>query len=534
MRRLPMTLVAIAAAVLAAAGTGANAVSARPAGSTVRFFAQTVSISPDLVSTQQDVSTACVFPDGSAVSWLHCYTPQQIRAAYGVDSVAGIPVGGQTVPNHGQGQTIVLVDPYGSPTASADLRHFHDTFFPSLPAPDFEQVFPQGNPQFDSTCNSSGLSGPCAAAFWSLESSLDIEWAYALAPEAHIVLLAVPPAETLGVQGFPNLFKAISDEIDATPPGTLFSMSLGVPEQTFGGAAAVQTARFDQVFRAGLAKHDNFFAASHDFGSRGTRKQAKESRFYPNPVAWWPASSPYVVSVGGTQLQYGWTWNPTSNDAFTATGDFNPDYWQFSDNGNSQAVWNESWLAALIGGGATGGGASTVYPRPSWQQDVAAGFGDHRLVPDTAWNAAVNGGVDVYLTAFPEFNCGNETGCWTMVGGTSAASPQTAGLVALVNAARAANGKAPIGFLDPLLYEGVGASAYTDITPQHYGSAPKTFAGTDVGVDGPVRKSAGDLQDNQIWEIPVAGYPTTVGYDATTGWGTPRAPAFVATLTAMS
>src|ERR1019366_4117605 len=104
----------------------------------------------------------------------------------------------------------------------------------------------------------SGRSGPCAAASCSGEATLDIEWAYSIAPLAHIVLLAVPPAETLGVQGFPNLFKAISGEITATPPGTVFSMSLAATEQTFGGAAAAQTARFDQVFQAGLAKHDNF------------------------------------------------------------------------------------------------------------------------------------------------------------------------------------------------------------------------------------------------------------------------------------
>ena len=518
--RVSLALVTSAALLLSAV-PGAVAPVAASAGGLVPLAVQV----PLSAKTAHDTSsTACTLPDGSAVSYFHCYTPQQIRTAYGVDAVPMI----SSAPNYGQGQTIVLVDAYGSPTAASDLQTFHGTFFPDLPNPDFQQVFPQGNPQYMNTCRSNGLSGPCAAANWSGEATLDIEWAYAIVPEAHIVLLAVPPAETLGVQGFPNLFKAISHEIDVTPPGTVFSMSFAVTEQTFGGAAAAQVAKFDQVFQKGLAKDDNFFAAVGDNGSVGSAKQHKESAVYPVPTVEWPATSPYVVAVGGTQLQDGWTWNPSSNAAFTTTG-FNPDYWQWTSGGNSQAVWNESW-----GPIATGGGASTIYPKPTWQGNVGSGYGDHRLVPDTAWNAAVNGGVDVYITAYPAYNCGNTTGCWSVYGGTSAATPQTAALVALVNAARASTGKDPIGFLDPILYGGAGASGdYTDIVPQHYGTASATFGGSDVGATGTVDKSVGDLQDNQLWQVPIAGYPTTTGWDATTGWGVPNASAFVANLAGM-
>jgi subtilase family serine protease len=488
------------------------------------------------------VPVTCTMPDGTVRHGLHCYTPQQIRAAYGVDSVPALKSG---APNYGQGQTIVLVDAYGSPTATADLQAFHDQFFPTLPNPKFEQIFPQGDPQYHNVCHSAGLSGSCAAAGWSGEATLDIEWAYSIAPEANIILLAVPPAETEGVQGFPNLFNAISGEVAATPPGTMFSMSFAVTEQTFGGAAAVQTARFDQVFhQAEMTKNDQFFGATGDTGSLNVSKQHEESVPYSQPTIEWPASSPYVTAVGGTQLQYGWTWDPSSDNPFlpgyslanasTHTGKgLNPDYWFSTKSGDSQAVWNESFES--IGGG---GGASAIYPRPSWQAGVGSQYGNHRLVPDTAWNAAVNGGVMVWISAYPAYNCPPTlpTGCWADYGGTSAATPQTAALVALANAARADAGEAPLPFLDPILYQdGVGSSDYTDITAQHYGSAPKTFAGSEVGVSGPVLKSVGDLQDNQMWPAPgqtttPAGYATTSGWDASTGWGAPNASAFVTAL----
>ena len=486
---------------------------------------------PDLFTTQRTAATACTLPDGTDVSYFHCYTPQQIRSAYQVNRVL-LKDG---TPDYGKGQTIVLVDAYGSPTAAQDLTHFHNTFFPSLPPPDFQQIFPQGNPQYHNTSHGSGLAGSNGAAGWSGEATLDTEWAYSIAPEAHIILMAVPPSETEGVQGFPNLFKAISAEISTTPRGTVFSMSFAATEQTFGGAGAAQVAGFDAVFQKGLARNDNFFAAAGDTGTSNSSKVHEESVPYPYPTVSWPASSPYVVAVGGTQLQYGWTWDPSSDTAFTPSSNntvqFNPNYWASTSGGDTQAVWNESW-----GPVATGGGASVIYQRPSWQTSVASQFGNHRLVPDTSWNAAVNGGVDVYITAYPEYNCGNSTGCWTIYGGTSAATPQTAALVALTNAARYSKGKGPIGFLDPLLYQ-MGSTLYTgsspayqDIVPQQYGSAAATFAGSEVDVQGQVLKSVGYLEDNQLWDVSTPGYATTTGYDPTTGWGAPIAPGFVAAL----
>jgi len=461
---------------------------------------------PDRSVARADTAPACTSPAPVHVyQYYHCYTPQQIRAAYGVDAVGDPSTGTGLL---GQGQTIVLVDSYGEPTGAADLQAFHDAFYPNLPNPNFTALYPNGAPDYKNVGN--GQSGSSGAEGWAGEAALDIEWAYAIAPLAHIVLIGVPPAETEGVQGFPNLFKAISDAIDAYPSGTVFSMSFGVTEQTFGGATN-QPAKFDAVFAKGNAKGDTFFASSGDSGSLGVSKQQRDTRYYGFPTDGWPASSPYVTAVGGTQLQYGWRWNPQSDVPFNADGSFNAPYWQTTAGATPlNVVWDESWLPA-----ATGGGPSVLYARPSWQQGVLPSAGNHRLVPDLAWNASVNGGVLVYQSFFPSVD---RVG-WHVVGGTSAASPQVAALTALA-VQKAGHG---LGNINPLIYSNPGA--FTDVLPTHQG-LPSVISGEltsnrmfDYNGDGlPV-----------TWD-PVPGYPVLGGYDMTTGFGTPKAAAYVAAL----
>ena len=157
--------------------------------------------------------------------------------------------------------------------------------------------------------------------------------------------------------------------------------------------------------------------------------------------------------------------------------------------------------------------ASAVYSRPAWQNGVLASAGDHRLVPDISWNAAVNGGVLVYITAFPTY----QRSGWHVYGGTSAASPQLAALVALAEQERTAAHKAALGNIDPLVY--ANPSWFTDVIKVTEGTA-----------------ASGVLQDNTLWQSnadgsvspgPVPGWPTSGGYDMTTGLGTPNAAAFV-------
>jgi subtilase family serine protease len=143
-----------------------------------------------------------------------------------------------------------------------------------------------------------------------------------------------------------------------------------------------------------------------------------------------------------------------------------------------------------------------------------------RGVPDLAWNAAVNGGVLVYTSFFPN----RDRVGWHVYGGTSAASPQVAGLVALANQQQADAGDPPLGFLNPLIY-GVGGAPYRDVTPQTYGTAV-----------------SGQLTNNQLFSYngdgnavtpgPVAGHPVTAGWDETTGFGSPDGAAWVAAIRA--
>src|SRR5436305_8562822 len=222
-----------------------------------------VAEAPDRAGAPSAAGDACTTPAPEHVyAFYHCYTPQQISDAFNVTPL-------HNAGDLGQGQTIVLVDSYGSPTAANDLQFFHDTFYSGLPNPNFDQVCSGSCHDYKNVANGNGQSGPNAAEGWAGEANLDIEWAYAMAPEAHIVLLAVPPAETEGVQGFPNLFKAIQEAVNRYPSGTVFSQSFGVTEQTFGGASATQTAKFEHVYNSANHNGDTLLASSGDDGSSG-------------------------------------------------------------------------------------------------------------------------------------------------------------------------------------------------------------------------------------------------------------------------
>jgi subtilase family serine protease len=478
----------------------------------VQHFAAQAPDSAFVPAEQAAGAVACrrPAPDNRVSTVLHCATPATMRAAYGIDKL----------PYQGEGQTIVLVDAFGSPTAGSDLNFFAQTF--GMPAPDFEQVYPNGTPGYLSGSGSAsgqgtGQNGPNSAAGWAGEANLDVQWAYAMAPKAHIVLLATNTAETQGVAGLPNLMKAIDWAVAKYPSGTVFSMSFGTDESAFGGAAAQQFARFDQTFQRGLAKGDTFFASSGDNGSQGVERSHRQQTVSSDPQVSYPNVSPYVTSVGGTQMQNGWTWNPTGPDMpLQANGSRTPAWWAWDNGGQTEAVGNEPGFGLV-----TGGGLSTVYSRPQYQNSVSGVVGTQRGVPDLAWNMAINGGTLVYRSYFPAVS---GPPSWGLFGGTSASSPQAAAVVALANQARKAAGKAPIGNLNQAIYSAGfdRASAFRDVVAHQFGTV-----------------ASGNLNTNRVWDLApgqlltpdaVPGYPTTAGYDLTTGFGSPYGPGFVSAL----
>ncbi|MGO9261493.1 MAG: S8 family serine peptidase [Bryobacteraceae bacterium] len=186
-----------------------------------------------------------------------------------------------------------------------------------------------------------------------------------------------------------------------------------------------------------------------------------------------PGSSPYVLSVGGTTIP--------------VKGGAGPDI-----------VWKEGDGLRADNGGSTGGGVSAEFPRPTWQsaitiQSVDPGAIVGRSVPDLAANADWN--ASPYLLVVDGKSQAN--------GGTSAATPLCASLVALINAQRGAGKR--LGYLTPLLYQAQGGGTI--------GSA----GCTDV------------VSGNNVTD-KIGGYSAGPGYDAVSGWGTPNGKNLLAAL----
>ncbi len=491
MRSLLVGFVVFVLAVMPAAAVSAAVVRAAPAG--LEFVPMAV-LAPDDPAGFAVTTPACTSPAPvHTYAFFHCYTPADMTAAYGVDALHAQGI-------TGNGETIIIVDSYGSPTALSDLQFFSATF--GLPAPDLTILNPTGTPSFNPAMRGTQVG-------WAEETSLDLQWAHTIAPDAHLVLVEANPAETEGVQGFPSMFLGESMAIQQYP-GAVLSQSFAVTEQSFNAATSTQIGLFDQVYQMAAANRVTVVSAAGDSGTANTDKQG---RLYPFPTAQWPASDPLVTAAGGTWLQYGWTWDPTVSAATyynclasNPESSCDPSYLAYTTGASrTEAVWKEDWIQA-----ATGGGLSAIFPTPAWQSSLSSSLlQGMRGLPDLSWNAAVDGGALVYMT-FPGVRAG-----WHVIGGTSASTPQIAGLLALANQLADSMGKAHVGWLNPVLYT-LPARDFNDVVPETFG--------TGAGVT--------TLESNADYGTGIPGFSTTAGWDLTTGFGTPVAQNFVPDLVA--
>jgi subtilase family serine protease len=319
-----------------------------------------------------------------AVFQIDCFVPDQVEAAYNLPALYSR---GTT----GKGQTIVVVDAFGSPTIADDLLQFDQNLGLGTPALRIVQV---GHvPTFN--------SGNGDMVGWAAETTLDVEYAHAGAPAAKIVLVEVAKED------LQHLVLAVRYAVQHKL-GSVISLSWGAPEQALGRDFVNA---YSSIFSQAASSHITIVASSGDSGASG---QNDNGDFYRHPVALWPATSPFVTAVGGTRLN------------LNASG---------ARNGLDTA-WNDTYSSAVnnffFGNDgpnplATGGGKSAYYGRPGYQSGVRSITGSQRGIPDISMSASCSVAVSVFET----FTGGQ--GGWTASCGTSESAPMFAAIVALAD-----------------------------------------------------------------------------------------------------
>ncbi|KAA8923210.1 S8 family serine peptidase [Thermoplasma sp.] len=296
------------------------------------------------------------------------YYPHQIYQAYDYSSafLNGIM---------GKGETIGIVDAFGDPYLNYDVFAFDQ--LTGLPPVNLSVIY----------LNFTGFS---VNSHWVEETSLDVEWAHASAPYARIVLV-ISNNDTVS-----SLTSALNYMINNIRPDVI-SLSWGIAENQ---VAKPDLIAMDAIYQEASQEGITIVAASGDNGAYdGTG----------NLTVNFPASSPYVLSVGGVSL-------------FAFNGKFSESAWGGISDGKSYG---------------SGGGYSSVFTRPVWQdpENYSSAF---RGVPDVSMVANPNTGV-LMISGAKAYDAG----------GTSLAAPLWAGIVALMDQAS----KRSLGHVDPLLYQ---------------------------------------------------------------------------------
>jgi len=378
------------------------------------------------------------------------YTANQLAAAYDLDALYGAG-------DLGQGVTVALyeLEPY----TPSDITAYESCY------------------GISTTVTPVAIDGGAGTTTQSGEAALDIEDVAGLAPDVTIDVYTGPNSGT----GPYDTYKAIVDQDVAK----VVSTSWGLCEPLLGASYAEQSEA--PLFEQAALQGQTVLAAAGDDGSTDCDGQSSNPATESALAVDDPASQPDVTGVGGTTLEL-----------TSASG-----------GRSSETVWNDSSKTL----GAGGGGVSAFWRMPAYQSGAPAWLGVEgndssgepcaapagsycRQVPDVSADADPLTGYVIYWQ-----------GSWTDFGGTSAATPLWASVVALADASSECAPAGSLGLLNPDLYSLAGSSAkeyaaaFYDVTSGNDDYTPSGYTG---GL-----------------------YPATPGYDMASGLGTPDAGALV-------
>ncbi len=373
---------------------------------------QSVVPTPSTAPTATATGTGSPLPAVTTAPQNAGWTPYQVAHALQFPVMSGYG---------GAGQTIAIVGD-ANPSLN-DIQTFLSAF----------QISRRGS--FSIVNIDGGPDGSGAIAGDDGEATLDVEVALSLAPDANVLFYAIPNTDN-------SSFLAAESYVltDPNKPSVL--------SESFGGCEAQSNLQDDQLFSQGAANRISYTASSGDEGNEcftGT-DGAGNPTYTPGPNN--PASDPYVMGVGG---------NENANGSRTGLGSL-----------TSQTVWNDSYLS---GPGASGGGVSTLFKLPSYQNGLAGiANSTWRNVPDISMPAE---GVAIFFQ-----------GSWQQFGGTSWGAPEAAALIAEINQYCGGTG-APANTVAPLYTAfAANAASFLDITANNnqFGNS-NPFYRSQVGYD---------------------------------------------------
>ncbi len=439
------------------------------------------------------------------------YDAAEMQTAYGLNSLYKNGL-------DGTGQTIMIVDAFGSNTIVADANEFSAlNKLPLLTSSNFAIFTPNG----PTTCGAE-----CIAGNWQFETTLDVEWAHAIAPNANIVLVLGADNSFTNLD-IANLF-AIQNGF-----GTVLSNSFGISELVllFEDPTELTVENGISEIAAALGISQNVST-----GDSGDELATNTADGIPAVSVQANSDSPYVTGVGGTSMFL----NSNSSIKFQ-TG------WGLNETRIANPTPNPPTVPPLFLGflEGAGGGNSVVYAKPRFQKGHTPAGVKFRQLPDISMDADPETGVEIIVT--PDSVPGHPQSV-DVFGGTSLACPMFSAFWAIANqAAQNAGVVAPLGQAAPILYE-LGDDAITDVNvtaadtthnvtgtiynppapPQHFSAAALALP------EAPTTRFVSALfqsSSSTRWDVFTFGtdssLSTNPGWDNVTGLGTPNGMTFI-------